>query len=475
MYKIPVPKLQSLSSALAYIARHANSGKHSEEIESSLLAAFRDGTLQARAHKYHDESDTYDLETIPSTFWQLLEKSEFHHFLNNDGNTTAHVRIDDETPRYTNAQIKTSDLDKWLGIKRGGALVEVRMAEKLDLPFLKKHYSRYVVDGSIKTHQLAALVVSRLTVGNISAPEASDYKAELANIHTPVGQVFDKLKRGILKGAIRPIIEGRDIEHHEIDLVRALEWLKPQLDKVGMKIDQPLQLYADDLHKEEKERLQLMKQTPPSIWSGSKEPLIPYRHTESKLITISSVKDRLSVATKTNFWEDATQQLIIEALKAKKIVGIALKGKEMYELPPIFWEISYLSSFSVGAFNAFWEGVVDNMLDSERIADLHTIHGWPIVFEEDSFEKWLHSLDKSTNKNAPNRVGRSSGKDQIYAALSQISREDLNSLKIEKRGLADAVAKICNKQIGDRNFSLKAVSRHIASYLANIKEDKTAA
>lgn len=385
MYIVPVPKLQSLSAALAYIARLANNGKHSEEIESSLLSAFRDGTLEARAHRYDDEFDTYNLETIPVLFWQSLEKGEFHHFLNNDGNVTAYARIDDETPRYRGAQIKTSSLDKWLGIKRGGAAAGVRMAEKADLAFLRKHYSQYVVDGSLKTHQLAALVVNRTTVGNISAPEASDYKAELANIHTPIGQVFDKLKRGILKGALHPTLKGRDIEHDEIDLVRALEWLSPQLDKVGIKIHEPLQLYADDLQKEVKKK----EQSPPSIWSGIKEPLIPYRPTELKLISISEVQNRLSAATSTYFWEEATQQLIIDALKTKKIVGVAIKGSEMYVLPPVFWEISYLSSFSVGAFNAFFAGVVDNMLDSERIANLHTIHGWPIVIEEVSFQNWL--------------------------------------------------------------------------------------
>jgi hypothetical protein len=342
MYAIPIPKWQSLSAALRHIARLANDGKHSEDIESSLFAAFRDGTLEARALRCDDDSDAHNLETIPIAFWQSLEANDFHRFLNNDGNTTDYQWIGDETPRYRNAQIETSAIDKWL--------------------------------------------------------------------------------------------------------------------------------YADHLQKEVKQKEQL----PPSIWSGIKEPLIPYRPTESKLISMSEVQNRLSSATNTYFWEDATQQLIIDALKTKKIVGVAIKGSEMYVLPPVFWEISYLSSFSVGAFNAFFAGVVDNMLDSDRIANLHTIHGWPIVIEEGSFKKWLQSLDINT-RGASNKIGRSSSRNEIYSALSQISEKDLNSLRIEKRGLADKVAKMCGKEISDRNFSFKAVSRHITSYLATRDEDKTVA
>jgi hypothetical protein len=124
MNAVPIPESQLLSAALRYIARISNNGKHSQDIESSLFQALRNGTLVASADRYDEDTDTYVQEVIPTTFWRSMQSNEFYHFINNDGNATAYARIDDETPRYRNAEINTSALDKWLQPQKTQAAVK---------------------------------------------------------------------------------------------------------------------------------------------------------------------------------------------------------------------------------------------------------------------------------------------------------------------------------------------------------------
>jgi hypothetical protein len=119
------------------------------------------------------------------------------------------------------------------------------------------------------------------------------------------------------------------------------------------------------------------------------EPLLPYTSGKS-LISINEAIEKICQAVHdASFLGSEAEKKFTEALKHKKVKAVAVKGQEIYILPTVFWEKSHNSSFAVGAFKAFSEGKVDNMVDMERIANLHHIQGWAIAIEEESFQLWL--------------------------------------------------------------------------------------
>jgi len=247
-----------------YIAKLATKGTHPQEIESSLFAAFRDGTLEARAQKYDDDGETCNLETIPIDFWQSLQAHEFHRFLNNDGNTTAYQTDFNNT--YKNAEILTSKLDKWMGKDsaksskakelnlvtnapppiRSATGVRIGRKEFYAVPVKDDDYQRCITDGSIKVHRLAALACDLSPAGNISDGTNRLYNESLYNSETPLGLRFDKLRYAVDSKKIK-ILVHRTTEANLISLIEGIDWLERERIEVSKRLKDYAAIHVPEL------------------------------------------------------------------------------------------------------------------------------------------------------------------------------------------------------------------------------------
>ncbi|MEI7668574.1 MAG: hypothetical protein WCJ33_00635 [Pseudomonadota bacterium] len=114
MTSLPIPRKLSLADSLFYIAKQANNGKMSLDVQASFHDALREGNLTVHAQKLNEDSDTSVLEVIPIAFLQELDENEISHFCLSSGTHHFDYRIEDTIPQYRNSFILTADIDNWL-------------------------------------------------------------------------------------------------------------------------------------------------------------------------------------------------------------------------------------------------------------------------------------------------------------------------------------------------------------------------
>lgn len=260
MYAIPIPPRMTLSLALNYAVRYCGKEVSRDELESLFWQALRDGKLEVRAHKYDEELDNFNLETVSPDFWHSLSRNEFSNFVRDGGNITLYTKIDDDTPRYRHAEVLTKNLEKWLGIKRAGVASTMKFSDhpvsklvssapspikplrgvvtttkkQYSVAVDKEDYGRCIIGGDIKLHQLAALACDLSPPGELR--EDKLYEQNLYDSKTKIGLIFNKLRYAVDSGKIKVTLKRSKFDRDYISAAEGIVWLESEGISVSKKL-----------------------------------------------------------------------------------------------------------------------------------------------------------------------------------------------------------------------------------------------
>lgn len=153
----------SLSEAINYIEKYSEEKlPYNGGASANLFASLKDGSITARGFYRPDFLIISKIDQeIPVEYWQ---KQHYANFIL--------PIIQPNQPSYLGVYIVLTDLERWIKNLTNLSVIKADYSQVMDLASLKQYYSRFITDGNIKAHRLAALIVGAHPIGNISSTRA---------------------------------------------------------------------------------------------------------------------------------------------------------------------------------------------------------------------------------------------------------------------------------------------------------------